>query len=427
MTNKENNKRRGHNEGSVFRLPNGKWRAMFSLPDGKRISTVFSSKVEGHKWLGEQMHADHSQVNRPQDITPVTIPQSVAPQVQSNTAQDVDNQQTLEEYLNLWFKTHQSGLKPTTQSDYRRIVYKYIIPALGDQLLVTLRRSVFDKFYGDLLDQGMGKTYIIYIHRVLRKALEDAVDDRLLTYNPSSKAKLPRIDRKNHRRSPLTIEETNRLLQTAMETPLGPLIYTAVKTGLRQGELFALQWDDIDWDQRQLHVRRNVQRVKTDLDSKASLVFSSPKSTSGNRVINIGSQTLQMFQKQMENVAHLRFLVGDRWQEYHLVFPSNVGTPRNPSNFIKTYHEILESAGVPKITFHDLRHMAASIMLNNGVPALVVSHILGHAKTSTTINMYGHEFTLQEVQAAEMMDQIIPLPQQAYKVDTISAIIIEPH
>jgi len=74
------------------------------------------------------------------------------------------------------------------------------------------------------------------------------------------------------------------------------------------------------------------------------------------------------------------------------------------------------AAGVPKITFHDLRHMAASIMLNNGVPTLVVSHMLGHASPSTTLNMYGHEFSLQEIQAAEMMDQVIPSPEQVYAV-----------
>ena len=130
---------------------------------------------------------------------------------------------------------------------------------------------------------------------------------------------------------------------------------------------------------------------------------------------------MQMLQRQMEVVSMQRAAAGDRWQEFQLVFPSTVGTPRNPSNFLKAYRAVLKAANVPQITFHDLRHMAASIMLNNGVPALVVSYILGHAQPSTTINMYGHEFSVQEIQAAEMMDQVIPQPEQVYSIEAILA------
>jgi integrase len=301
-------------------------------------------------------------------------------------------------------------LKPTTRADYQRILDKYILPGLGEKRLSHLRRLVFDQYYLSLVEQGMGKTYVYYVHRVLHKALGDAVDDRLINYNPTVKAKLPRLERRRRRRSPLTMEETNRLVQTAMQTPLGPLIYVAVKTGMREGELFALQWEDIDWQQRQVHVRRNVQRIRE--NGKAVVVFTTPKSEAGNRIINVGPATLKVLQQQLETVALLRALSKESWQEHNLVFPSTVGTPRNPSNLRKHYNQLLAAAGVPKITFHDLRHMAASIMLNNGVPVLVASHILGHAQPSTTMNMYGHEFTDQEIKAAEMMDQVVPQPDQ---------------
>ena len=394
---------RGRGDGTVYHLSTGKWRAMLSMPDGKRISAVFDRKVDCQNWLTEQKFAQLTQSKSPK---PVVV---VEP--------DEEPKQTLGEYLTSWFKIHQSGLKPTTKYEYQRIIDKHIVPGLGEQEMVTLRRSVFDEFYARLIEQGRGKSFVVYIHRVLRKALEDAVDDRVLTYNPAKKAKLPRVERRKHRRSPLTIEETNRLVETAMQTPIGPLVFVAVKTGMRQGELFALQWSDIDWQQRQIHVRRNVHRVKE--NGQPVLVFTSPKSEAGNRVISVGSGTLQMLQQQMGIVAGQRAVMGDRWQEYQLVFPSTIGTPRNPSNFLKLYREVLVAAGVPKITFHDLRHMAASIMLNNGVPTLVVSHMLGHASPSTTLNMYGHEFSLQEIQAAEMMDQVIPPPEQVYAVNVV--------
>ena len=395
---------RGRGEGTVYHMSSGKWRGMLSLPGGKRISAVFDRKVDCQNWLTEQKYAL---------LTDSKLPKPVAV-----VEPEEEKKLTLGEYLTNWFRIHQSSLKPTSRYEYQRIIERHIIPGIGEQELLTLRRSVFDEFYARLGEQGRGKSFVVYIHRVLRKALEDAVDDRLLTYNPAKKAKLPRVERRKHRRSPLTVEETNRLVATAMQTPIGPLVFLAVKTGMRQGELFALQWSDIDWQQRQIHVRRNVHRVKE--NGQPVLVFTSPKSEAGNRVISVGAGTLQMLQKQMGIVAVQRAVTGDRWQEYQLVFPSTIGTPRNPSNFLKLYREILVAAGVPKITFHDLRHIAASIMLNNGVPTLIVSHLLGHASPSTTLNMYGHEFSVQEIQAAEMMDQVIPQPEQVYSVSAVS-------
>jgi len=88
-----------------------------------------------------------------------------------------------------------------------------------------------------------------------------------------------------------------------------------------------------------------------------------------------------------------------------------VGTPQNPSNINKQFHDLLESAGLKRIRFHDMRHIAASIMLTHGVPIMTVSHILGHSQPSTTLNMYGHHFNAINVQTAVMMDDIFETAQ----------------
>jgi integrase len=104
-------------------------------------------------------------------------------------------------------------------------------------------------------------------------------------------------------------------------------------------------------------------------------------------------------------------LAGKKWKENDLVFPTSIGTPQNPSNIGKQFLALLESANLKRIRFHDMRHIAASIMLNHGIPVMTVSYILGHSQPSTTLNMYGHHFSTANVQAAVMMDDIFEMAQ----------------
>jgi integrase len=97
----------------------------------------------------------------------------------------------------------------------------------------------------------------------------------------------------------------------------------------------------------------------------------------------------------------------ERWQEHDLIFPSSVGTPLHPSNLRIDFNRTLQAAGIPRIRFHDLRHTAASLMLNHGVPVIVVSKILGHAKPSTTMDIYGHLIHEMQEEAARVMDELV--------------------
>jgi len=100
-------------------------------------------------------------------------------------------------------------------------------------------------------------------------------------------------------------------------------------------------------------------------------------------------------------------LAGWNWQEHDLIFASKVGTSLSQSNLLKEFIFLLEEAGIKRIRFHDLRHTAASIMLNHGIPTLIVSKILGHSKPSTTLDMYGHLLPLMQEKAAKTMDELL--------------------
>jgi integrase len=308
-----------------------------------------------------------------------------------------------------WFENHSTQLKESTRCDYEIIIHKYILPALGEVVLNTLHRSVFDSFYTNLRRIPVGDTQIRYIHRILHKALQDAVDDRILTFNPCEGAKAPKKQRIHRVYCPLNEEQSILLMNQAKGTPLEVLIHLALKTGMRQGELFALKWEDILWETQQIHIQRNLQRVLR--DGKQVRNFSTPKTATSDRKFMVGEKTLEALRAQQREVQQKKALAKNRWQENDLVFPSSTGTPLNQSNVLKQYAEIQKAAGLKHIRFHDLRHIAASIMLNHGIPLLTVSYILGHSQPSTTLNMYGHQFSAMELQAACLVDDIFDQPQ----------------
>ncbi|MHB8806566.1 MAG: site-specific integrase [Anaerolineaceae bacterium] len=393
---KSKTRHRGHNEGSIRPTPNGTWRAWVTLESGKRISKTLPTKSEARDWLQQKM---------------------------TEAEEALDAERTLGEYMLGWFENHSSQLKESTRCDYEIIIHKYILPALGEVVLNTLHRSVFDSFYTNLRRIPVGDTQIRYIHRILHKALQDAVNDRILTFNPCEGAKAPKKQHIHRVNCPLNEEQSIQLVNKAMGTPLGPLIHLAIKTGMRQGELFALKWEDIHWETQQIHIQRNLQRILR--DGKQVRNFSTPKTATSNRSIIVGEKTLEALRAQQKEVELKKALAKNRWQENDLVFPSSTGTPLNQSNVLKQYAEIQKAANLKHIRFHDLRHIAASIMLNHGIPLLTVSYILGHSQPSTMLNMYGHQFSAMELQAACLVDDIFanaqpsPLPAEFLSVSNL--------
>jgi integrase len=379
---KSKTRRRGHNEGSFQQTENGCWRAWVTLGSGRRISKTLPTKSDAREWAQQKL----TEEERP--------PRA---------------EQTFGEYIVEWFDSHSLQLKESTRCDYGILIRKYILPNLSNFVLKDLHRSVFDKFYTSLQKSKVGDTQIRYIQRVVHKSLRDAVQDRILSYNPSDGAKTPKKPRNQRVNSPLSEEQAVQLVSTALQTPIGPLIYLAIKTGMRQGELFALKWEDVNWESQQIHVQRNLQRIMR--EGRQVRDFSTPKTLTSNRVITVGEQTVEVLRNHQHVVELKRVLANKRWKENGLVFPSSIGTPMNPSNLLKDFSDMLKAANLPHIRFHDLRHIAASIMLNHGIPLLTVSSILGHAQPSTTLNMYGHQFSAMELQAACLVDDIFSRAQ----------------
>lgn len=369
---------RSHNEGSIYQRPDGKWRAQVSI-DGRRLSFTAKTKKEALDWIHETKTQIKSGLNFEATHT------------------------TLEEFLREWLITVSKSKTKSTHATYEWTVEKRILPYLKEVKLKDLKADRIQRVYTRMQEEdGLSEHAVSVIHKTLQSAMSHAVDLGLIGRNPCAGTTPP---------EPETIEmkfydedQVNCLLKTARDIgdKLYALYYLAIHTGMRQAELLGLKWEDIDWKRSTLHVNRQVRHFKG-----SSYAFLKPKTKSGVRPITLGKKALEILRKHKEEQEEVRGAAGENWTNLGLVFPSGVGTPHTASNLRRDFRKLLETSGLPHIRFHDLRHTAAALMLCHGIPVLVVSKRLGHAKVSLTHDTYGHLVPGGQEKAADYMDSIV--------------------
>jgi integrase len=183
-----------------------------------------------------------------------------------------------------------------------------------------------------------------------------------------------------------------------------PLYQLAITTGMRQGELLGLTWDDLDWNKGTLKINRQLQRITGE-----GLCLTPPKTNAGRRTIKIGIVTLSMLKEHQKSQFKNMACRDPVWQDKNFIFAEANGAPIAPRKILKAFKRILAAAGLPDIRFHDLRHTAAAHMLANGVDLVTVSRRLGHTQASTTLNTYAHAVPGTQEKAAAIMDEITSL------------------
>jgi len=382
---------RGKNEGSISKRENGTYRAQVSIDKGKRVSATFKTKTEAQKWIRDQS----LKLERGFDFQGSKI--------------------TMGEYLPQWLENSKATLRDKTALNYGRTIKRHIIPSLGKVPLKDLTLAVIEKFYNKLNDTGVGPRTVRICHNIVHKSLEKALRYGLVTYNASQGASLPRYT--HPEMQILDTAQVSQFLIAAHESPYKALYYLAVTTGMRQGELFGLKWSDLKWSESVIQIQRQSQRV-----DGMGYQFVEPKTKAGKRTVMLGESTLQVLREHHEILEWQKAFAGNEWQENDLILPNSVGTPGDPSNLRKDFNNVLDRVGLPRIRFHDLRHTAASLLLNHNVPLIVVSRMLGHSKVSITLDIYGHLIHEMQDQAANTMEKLVApvavqLPTEPIKVE----------
>ncbi|MFC1996923.1 tyrosine-type recombinase/integrase [Chloroflexota bacterium] len=175
-----------------------------------------------------------------------------------------------------------------------------------------------------------------------------------------------------------------------------------MSTGMRQMELLGLCWDDLDWVKQTIKVERQLIRSKAQ-----TIQYAPPKTRYGKRTIELGAKTIEVLRAHYQRQHVAQMASGDRWQDHGLIFTTRYGGKKHHRNLLRDFKKVLRRADLPEIRWHDLRHTAASLMLNNNVPVIVVSRRLGHARPSITLDVYGHLVPSMQAGVGDMIDDLI--------------------
>ena len=377
-------KRRSNGEGNIRRRKDGRWEGRYTAghdPEtGKQIFKNVLGKTQAEvkeklkKALEEAKKIDFTRTGK----------------------------YTVEMWMEEWFENVcKIKVRPSSHQTYRGYIDHHISPYIGDIPLEKLSTMDLQKLYRKLMtkgrveriesekqSKGLSAKTVRNINQVISSAMDFAVAQKIISVNPCKAVALPKVEHKEMKTIPS--EQLEAFLREAKETGVYEMYYIELATGLRRGELLGLKWQDIDWKNGIIKVRRQVARVD------GEIVEAPLKTKNSYRAVTISQQAIEVLKAQKAKTD----------DEY--VFPSPNGGPISPDSVNNMLKRVLARAGIPKVRFHDLRHTFATIALQNGVDIKTVSGMLGHFSAGFTLDTYAHVTTSAQKEAAETIGRIIP-------------------
>ncbi|GHO59168.1 site-specific integrase [Ktedonobacter robiniae] len=368
-------KRRDYGEGSVYRRSDGRYAATVRI-NGKRI-TRYAKDEKAANALRKQLLKEAEQGLNLQ-----------APKY------------TVKEYLEYWLEVHRPTIRATTY-----VSYSFRILQLGEVFGRTkLRDLKADKIqlsYGKMLEAGVAASTIRLNHRILKKALRDAVSWGYLIANPALGVTPPKEGKREY--PILTLDESAKLLAVAEGHYIRPLLALTLATGMRKGEILGLRWSAIDFEAQTLYVNVSASYIK--VNGIGLVVENEPKTASGRRTISLPDFVIEELRRHKIQQAEVRKKAGLSWVDKGLVFTNVNGNYISASTVKDCLSHFLEKAGLPRMRFHDLRHSLASILLAINVHPKVVQEILGHSSVAITMNIYSHLLPSMHTAAIQDLDR----------------------
>lgn len=311
---------------------------------------------------------------------------------------------TLSEWLDTWITEYvEPSCKVHTISTYQSRIDTHIKPMLGSVKLSALTTAQIQKFCNDLTRQKkLAPKTVKNAYGILHKALEQAYENRLISYNPASHIKLPRIEKKEI--NPLTEAEIASFLSESDGEPLRNLFIVALFTGMREGEICGLSWDAVDFDNGTITVRQQLQKDR----KKGSSHFIATTKNSKWRTLTAAPYVMKVLKAQQIQQGKDRLCAGSAWSnEWNLVFTKPDGSHIPPQTALKSFKRVADRIGRPDARFHDLRHTYAVTSLQEGDSVKTVQENLGHATASFTLDVYGHVSEKMKRESAEHMEKFI--------------------
>jgi integrase len=381
---------RANGDGTVYQRKDNRWEAAgYVLAAGntrKRIRVYGSSRKEALAKLTEKIAASNRGLPAP------------------------SAQGSLAAYLTYWLENVAvHHLRENTHTRYTAVARLYLIPGLGRKKLAKLTakdvRTWLNQLRtacqccargldtareqsrccaaGNCCSRQLSPLTLTYVHSVLKSALEHAVREEEI---PRNVARNVRTGTPRPRRfEPLTVDEARKFLAVTSRHRLQALFELALHTGLRKGELLGLRWEDLDLAGGTASIRRTLQRTNS-----CGLTALPTKTKSSERRIALPTPCLRSLEQHRDRQLKEREAAGTDWKDNGYVFTRPDGAPIEGATLTRHFNTLLRQARLRRIRFHDLRHSAATLLLEQGVELVVIKELLGHAHIGVTSTVYAH-------------------------------------
>ena len=392
--------RRSHGEGTISKRQDGTYEGKISLgvdAEGKRKRKTVYGKTK------KEVLAKIDEVKQ---------------QLANGTFSD--SKLTVKSYLEQWLTHKEKQVKPRTTELYRHLMEFHVIPKIGGKRLDKLTPLDIQNMVSDTAVKGGARTANM-CRTVLYSALKQALRWGLIPRNPVEAVDALKEPKKDM--TMWTSAEAVKFLDTARSHRLYPLFYLAMSTGMRRGELLGLRWQDVRAGS--LHIRQSLTVVKN------QIAISEPKTEKGKRRVAISPDLEAELSEHRTRQEAERQMLGNLWPDNDLVFRTEVGTPIHPRNLERTWYALQEAtraawhkaaketndaaaltgleAGklMPKVRLHDLRHLHASLAIQQGMDAKMLADRLGHSRASFTLDVYTHLFEEQRANSAVSLSVLL--------------------
>lgn len=370
-------RKRGNNEGTIRKREDRElYEARVTLPDGQRKSFYGKTRKE----VQDKLTAAMRDV---QQGFPVTT-----------------GRQTFGQFLDRWLEdSARPTIAPATFDSYRRMIDRHIRPELGKLPLDKVTPQQIQRVQTAMLAQGLAPRTVAYARAIMRRSLGQAVKWNLLARNP-----VPLVDAPKQRRHEpkfLTADEAKRLMQHIAGDRLEPLILLTLTTGLRRGEVLSLRWQDVDLDGGIVSIEGQYQKWD------GAWQWLPLKTNQSRRALAIPPIVVQSLRQYRPRQLAERLAAGSDWQDFDLVFTTDHGTPLDGANLTRQFQRRVKRAGIKHISFHGLRHSAATLLLARGMTIGQIQKILGHATGRLTSDLYAHYTREIAERAADEMQALL--------------------
>ena len=300
---------------------------------------------------------------------------------------------TLADWMERWMEDELlDSVKESSWQTYRNLLTRHLLPRLGGYALMQLTPHVVYEFVEELESSGLAESTVRGVYRLLSSAMRYALDEGVIRKNPCRRIHIQH--REHGEQRVLNRSEQEKLRQTADDTRDLPALLS-LYTGMRLGEICALKWTDIDWEQGTITVRRTVQRIAgRSIESNGQrtlLMIGTPKSRRSCRVIPVPEFILALLRERMQNSGESPYVFG------------KASAAADPRTIQRRFSRLAKKLGLSGAHFHTLRHSFATCLLELGVDVKTVSALLGHSSALTTLDFYAHSLSEQQRAAVALL------------------------